>query len=388
LARLNPNKDLDPVATAPGTDTQALPPAFLQRRKLRHHQFMNSEPYGVMPDGREVRLFTLRNNSGLEMKVINYGGIIANLTFPDRNRERVDVVLGHDNLDGYLHRSRYFGALIGRYGNRIKDGRFVLNHVQYELPINNGKNHLHGGLKGFDKVFWELGDYDSRHGRWLNLTYRSWDGEEGYPGNLEAAVSYSLSEANELRIEYFGKTDAETIVNLTNHSYFNLAGEGTILDHELMINADHFTPDDETLIPTGEFRCVHGTPMDFTASASIGAHINDDDQQLQFAGGGYDHNFVLNRPHDLTRVAARVHEPKSGRTMEVLTTEPGIQFYSGNFLNGSIVGKGGRAYEKHSGFCLETQHFPDSPNHEDFPSTVLRPGEEYSHTTIYRFSAQ
>ena len=350
---------------------------------------MNSEPYGVMPDGREVTLFTLRNNSGLKMKVINYGGIITNLYLPDRDGKASDVVLGHDNLDAYLHRSRYFGALIGRYGNRIKQGRFALNGVEYNLPINNGKNHLHGGLKGFDKVFWEMsafGEHDSRRSRGLQLTYRSWDGEEGYPGNLEATASYALTDANELRIEYSAHTDAETIVNLTNHSYFNLAGQGTILDHELTINAEAFTPDDETLIPTGEIRSVRNTPMDFTAGASIGAHINDDDQQLQFAGGGYDHNFVLNGPHDLTRVAARVHEPKSGRTMEVLTTEPGIQFYSGNFLNGSIVGKGGRAYEKHSGFCLETQHFPDSPNHPEFPSVVLKPGEVYKNTIIYKVS--
>ena len=335
-----------------------------------------------MPDGREVRLFTLRNDSGLEMKVINYGGIITELNLPDRDGRLRDVVLGMDNFDGYLHRSRYFGSLIGRHGNRIKDGRFVLNGVEFKLPINNGRNHLHGGFKGFDKVLWDAAEI----GEGVQLTYRSWDGEEGYPGNLEATVTYSLNDANEVRIEYLARTDADTIVNLTNHSYFNLAGEGTILDHQLTINADAFTPDDETLIPTGEIRCVKNTPMDFKCRVPIGAHINDDDQQLHFAGGGYDHNFVLNTPHDLSRVAARVHDPKSGRTMEVFTTEPGLQFYSGNFLNGSIVGKGGRAYEKHAGFCLETQHFPDSPNHPNFPSTVLRPGQEYRHTTIYRFS--
>ena len=335
-----------------------------------------------MPDGREVRLFTLRNDAGLEMKVINYGGIITELNLPDRDGRLRDVVLGMDNFDGYLHRSRYFGSLIGRHGNRIKDGRFVLNGVDFKLPINNGRNHLHGGFKGFDKVLWDAAEV----GDGVQLTYRSWDGEEGYPGNLEATVTYSLNDANEVRIEYLARTDADTIVNLTNHSYFNLAGEGTILGHQLTINADAFTPDDETLIPTGEIRCVKNTPMDFKCRVPIGAHINDDDQQLHFAGGGYDHNFVLNAPHDLSRVAARVHDPKSGRTMEVLTTEPGLQFYSGNFLNGSIVGKGGRAYEKHSGFCLETQHFPDSPNHPNFPSTVLNPGQEYRHTTIYRFS--
>jgi len=344
---------------------------------------ITSEPYGVMPDGREVLLFTLGNNSGLEIKVINYGGIITALAAPDRDGQAGDVVLGHDNLDGYLHRSRYFGSLIGRHGNRIRRGQFVLNGIEYQLPINNGKNHLHGGVKGFDKVFWDAEEIAGG----LRLSYRSWDGEEGYPGNLEATVIYSLTDANELRIEYFATTDTDTIANLTNHSYFNLAGAGTILDHELTINADAFTPVDETLIPTGEIRCVKDTPMDFTGGASIGAHISDGNQQLQFAGGGYDHNFVLNAPHELSRVAARVHEPKTGRMMEVFTSEPGIQFYSGNFLDGSIVGKDGRAYVKHSGFCLETQHFPDSPNHANFPSTVLRPGEEYRHTTVYRFSA-
>lgn len=343
---------------------------------------MNSEHFGVMPDGREVLQFTLRNDAGLEIKVINYGGIITALCVPDREGQPGDVVQGHDTLDGYLHRSRYFGALIGRHANRIARGRFALNGSEYSLGINNGKNHLHGGFRGFDKVVWQVEENNGR----LQLKYYSHDGEEGYPGNLAATVTYALGASNELRIEYLATVDQDTIVNLTNHSYFNLAGEGTILDHELTINADAFTAVDETLIPTGELRCVKGTPMDFTGGASIGAHIGEGNQQLQFAGGGYDHNFVLNAPHDLSRVAARLHDPNSGRTMEVFTTEPGLQFYSGNFLDGSIVGKGGRAYVKHSGCCLETQHFPDSPNHANFPSTVLKPGQEYRHTTVYKFS--
>jgi aldose 1-epimerase len=344
---------------------------------------IRSEHFGMMPDGREVKLFTLANDRGMEIKVINYGGIITELNVPDRDGNIGDVVLGHDSLDGYLNRSRYFGALIGRYGNRIRRGQFVLNGIEYDLPINNGKNHLHGGFKGFDKVFWNVDETSDG----LRLTYRSWDGEEGYPGNLAATVIYSLTDTNELRIEYHAATDADTIVNLTNHSYFNLAGGGTILDHELTINADAFTPVDETLIPTGELRCVKDTPMDFTEGAAIGVHIGEPDEQMRFAGGGYDHNFVLRPANGELKCVARLYEPKSGRTMEVITTQPGLQFYSGNFLDGSIVGKAGIAYYKHSGCCLETQHFPDSPNHADFPSTLLRAGEEYRQTTVYRFSS-
>lgn len=327
-------------------------------------------------------MFTLTNNSGTEVKIINYGGIITALNVPNREGAFGDVVLGHDNLDGYLHRSRYFGALIGRCGNRIRRGKFALNGIEYNLPINNGKNHLHGGRKGFDKVVWDADKIPEG----LQLTYRSCDGEEGYPGNLEAIVTYKLTDANELRIEYFATTDQNTIINLTNHSYFNLAGEGTILDHELTINADAFTPVDETLIPTGELRPVRNTPMDFTSATAIGAHLNEPDEQLRIAGGGYDHNFVLRGPRGELRSVARLHEPRSGRTMEVTTTEPGLQFYAGSWLDGRITGKGGRAYEKYSGCCLETQHFPDSPNHPSFPSVVLQSGEEYRHTTIYRFS--
>jgi aldose 1-epimerase len=335
-------------------------------------------------EGREVELFTLTNDRGVEIKVINYGGIITALHVPDRSGEMADVVLGHDNLDDYLHRSRYFGALIGRYGNRIRRGEFTLNGVEYHLPINNGQNHLHGGMKGFDKVVWEADASAAR----LQLTYRSWDGEEGYPGNLEAVVSYQLTDANELRIEYRAHTDRDTIVNLTNHSYFNLAGAGTVLDHQLMINADAFTPVDDTLIPTGELRPVHDTPMDFTSATAIGAHIHDQDEQLRIAGGGYDHNFVLREGHGELRTVATLRDPNSGRALEVVTTEPGLQFYAGTWLDGSIVGKRGQAYKKYSGCCLETQHFPDSPNHPSFPSTVLKPVEEYKTTTIYKFSVE
>jgi len=342
---------------------------------------INCEPFGTTLDGEEVQLFSLENDCGMRLKIINYGGIITNIDVPDRRGTIDDVVLGHDTLEGYLTRSRYFGALIGRYANRIAKGRFVLNGVEYSLAINNGANHLHGGLKGFDKVLWEACEIDNG----IHLSYLSKDGEENYPGNLNASVTYSLNDANELRIEYFATTDKDTVINLTNHSYFNLAGAGTILDHELTIYADAFTPVDTGLIPTGEIRSVSGTPMDFTSTTAIGAHIDSEYEQVRIAGG-YDHNFVLRGELGELRTAATLHDPKSGRVMEVATTQPGMQFYSGNFLDGSLVGKGGRAYEKHSACCFETQHFPDSPNHPSFPSTVLRAGEEYRQTTVFRFS--
>ena len=344
---------------------------------------ITSERFGVMPDGDEVQLFSLNNDQGMEVKITNYGGIIVAIKVPDRKGKIDDVVLGHDTLDGYLHLSRYFGALIGRHANRIARGKFVLNGVEYSLATNNGKNHLHGGLKGFDKLVWEACEIEGG----LQLTYLSQDGEEGYPGNLEAIVTYALTDANELRIEYRATTDCDTIINLTNHSYFNFAGAGTILDHEVQINADTFTPVDESLIPTGEIRSVKDTPMDFTSPMAIGARINDDYEQINNIGG-YDHNFVLREESEALKKAATVYEPKTGRVMEVWTTQPGIQFYSGNFLNGSIVGKSARAYVKHSGCCFETQHFPDSPNHPNFPSTVLKPGEQYQQTTVFRFSVE
>ena len=342
---------------------------------------IDCEPFGVTPDGEEVQLFSLENDQGMRVKIINYGGIITHIDVPDRSGRIDDVVLGHDTLEGYLSRSRYFGALIGRYANRIARGRFVLNSIEYSLAINNGPNHLHGGLKGFDKVVWQARQIDDG----IQLSYLSKDGEENYPGNVCATVAYSLTETNELRIEYAATTDNDTIINLTNHSYFNLCGGGTILDHEVTINADAFTPVDETLIPTGEVRDVKDTPMDFTSATAIGARINSEYEQVTIAGG-YDHNFVLRGEMSQMRTAATVHDPKSGRTMEVSTTQPGLQFYSGNFLDGTLVGKCGRAYVKHSACCFETQHFPDSPNHPGFPSTVLKPGEEYRQTTVFRFS--
>jgi len=336
-----------------------------------------------MPSREEIHIFTLSNNQGFEASIINYGGIIVALNVPDRSGKIDDMVLGHDSLEGYLNRSRYFGALVGRYANRIAHGQFRLNGVEYKLPTNNGTNHLHGGLRGFDKVVWNA----SANTDALQLTYISRDGEEGYPGTLTVIVNYSLTDANELRIEYFATTDKETIINLTNHSYFNLAGAGTVLDHTVTIHAEAFTPIDDTLIPTGELRAVAGTPMDFNSATAIGARINADDEQLRNAGG-YDHNFVLRNGDQKLRVAAEVYEPGSGRLLRVSTTQPGMQFYSGNFLDGSIVGKNGRAYGKHSGFCLETQHFPDSPNHSNFPSTVLRPREQYHHVTVFKFSVR
>jgi len=344
---------------------------------------MTSKQFGVTPAGEEVQLFSLTNDHGTEVEIINYGGIVASIRLPDRHGKFDDVVLGHDTLEGYLNRSRYFGALIGRYANRISRGRFALNGNSYSLATNNGENHLHGGLKGFDKVVWNATELVGG----LHLSYLSRDGEEGYPGSVEAAVNYALTDANELRIEYLATTDADTIINLTNHSYFNLAGGGTILGHEVTINADAFTPVDTGLIPTGELRPVKDTPMDFTSATPIGARIGDDYEQLKLAGG-YDHNFVLRPGADRFKVAARLREPKSGRVMQVSTTQPGMQFYSGNFLNGSIVGKGGTPYVKNCACCFETQHFPDSPNQPSFPTTVLKPGEQFQQTTVFKFSVE
>lgn len=344
---------------------------------------IKSARFGVTPNGEEIEIFTLANGHGMEVGIINYGGIITSISVPDRSGGLSDVVLGHETLDGYLNHSRYFGAVVGRYANRIARGRFKLNTVEYQLAINNGKNHLHGGFKGFDKVVWKATQVDGG----VQLNYLSEDGEENYPGRLEATVTYRLTDANELRIDYRATSDHETIINLTNHSYFNLNGGGTILNHELQIEADAFTPVDETLIPTGEIRNVRDTPMDFTSPTAIGRRICDDYEQLRNAGG-YDHNFILRGQVAALRTAARVYERASGRVMEVRTTQPGMQFYSGNFLDGSIIGKGGRAYDKHSACCFETQHFPDSPNQPNFPSTVLKPGEEYSQATIYKFSVE
>lgn len=340
--------------------------------------------FGRTTDGTEVSLFTLTNQNGVTVKITNYGGIITSITTPDRAGKPGDVVLGFDSLGGYLGEHPYFGALIGRYGNRIAKGKFTLDGTTYTLATNNGPNHLHGGLKGFDKVVWAAEEVQGSNGPGLKLTYLSKDGEEGYPGNLTTTVVYTLTDDNELKIEYEATTDKATPLNLTNHSYFNLsAGQAEdALGHLLTINADRYTVVDETLIPTGELRPVEGTPMDFTSAHAIGERIS------QVEGGGYDHNYVLNKPAGEMALAATVYEPMSGRYLEVFTTQPGVQFYSGNFLDSSLTGKGDITYKKHYGFCLETQHFPDSPNQPGFPGTILRPGEKYQHSTIYKFTTR
>lgn len=340
--------------------------------------------FGKTESGLPVDLFTLSNDNGLGVKISNYGGIVVSVMTPDRQGEFGDIVLGFDTLEEYVRQNPYFGCIVGRYANRIAQGKFKLDGVEYKLAQNNGQNHLHGGIKGFDKVVWTAEAVTGEGEVGLKLTYLSQDGEEGYPGNLSVEVVYTFTQHNELKIDYAAATDRVTIVNLSNHSYFNLAEAGDVLGHEIMINADRFTPVDETLIPTGELRAVKGTPMDFTRSTPIGARIDQPDEQLQLAGG-YDHNWVLNNPDGSLSLAARVKEPTSGRVLEVYTTQPGVQFYTGNFLD-ELVGKGGQVYRKRSGFCLETQHFPDSPNQPNFPSVVLNPGERYEQTTVFRFA--
>jgi aldose 1-epimerase len=349
---------------------------------------IRKQAFGRTANQTVVDLYTLTNAHGVEARIMTYGGIIVSLKVPDRKGNLGDVVLGYGSLEGYLQNNGpYFGALIGRYGNRIRKGAFSLSGHEYRLATNNGENHLHGGVKGFDKVVWTATEVKSHEDVGLALTYLSKDGEEGYPGNLSVTVVYTLTHNNELKIDYTATTDKETVINLTNHSYFNLVGSGDILNHELMISGGRFTPVDQGLIPTGELRSVKGTPMDFTQAKAIGARIRQPDEQLVL-GKGYDHNWALNRSSDKLILAARVYEPGNGRVLEVYTTEPGIQFYSGNFLDGTIKGKGGQAYQKCAGLCLETQHFPDSPNRPDFPSTVLKPGQKYTTTTIYRFSTK
>ena len=346
--------------------------------------------FGHTADGKEVTLFTLKNHAGVEATITNYGGIVVSFRVPDKSGKFDDVVLGYDSLGHYLKETPYFGALIGRYGNRIKEGKFSLNGVEYKLATNNGRNHLHGGVKGFDKVVWDAEQRETKDGPSLALTYISKDGEEGYPGNLNVKAVYTLTGANELTVDFTATTDKPTVVNLTHHSYFNLAGANAaqnILDHEIMINADRFTPVDSGLIPTGELKDVSGTPMDFRTPTAIGARINADFEQLRLAGG-YDHNWVINKPEEGMRLFARVVEKTTGRILEVFSPEPGVQFYSGNFLDGSIVGKGKRQYVHRYGFCLEPQHFPDSPNNPAFPSTVLNPGQTYSTRIVYRFTAE
>jgi aldose 1-epimerase len=335
-----------------------------------------------------IEVFTLKNTKGAEVQITNFGARVISIKVPDRDGRVEDVVLGFDFLAGYENPNPYLGAVVGRYANRIARGRFTLHGTIYELATNDRGNHLHGGIKGFDKVVWTPRPFDSAQGPALELSYRSHDGEEGYPGNLEVKTIYSLTEENGLHLEFQAVTDRPTILNLANHSYFNLSGNGstTILDHVLMIDADRFTPTDSNSIPTGELAPVENTPFDFRKPTAVGARIQEYNEQLRY-GLGYDHNWVLNRK-DQTRLAlvATVCHPGSGRLLEVLTTQPGLQFYSGNQLDGTVLGKNDVYYRIHSGFCLETQHFPDSPNQLSFPSTTLNPGQEYHHTTVYRFS--
>lgn len=343
--------------------------------------------FGGEVDGKKVELFTLRNSGGFVTQITNYGGRVVNLFVPDKHGNFEDIVLGYSTLQGYLASNEiYYGTLIGRYGNRIAGGRFILNDSSYVLATNNGPNHLHGGIKGFNNVVWDAVQQDDRT---LLLSYLSADGEEGYPGNLQVNVTYELTDENELKIQYWATTDKPTHVNLTHHSYFNLKGEGNgeINDHLLQLNAEYFTPVDDGLIPTGEIRHVEGTPFDFRSLTTIGERVNGTDQQLVY-GKGYDHNWVLTAASEGLTFAARVVEPVSGRTMEVYTNEPAIQFYGGNFLDGSDKGKSGKAYIFRGALCLETQHYPDSPNQPAFPSTLLNPGEEYYSVCIYKFGTE
>jgi aldose 1-epimerase len=359
--------------------------AAMAKGKLQVRQ----ETFGKTADGKSVDLYTLTNSNGLEVRAMTYGGIIVSMRVPDRKGKLADIVLGHDDFDGYLVNPPYFGAIVGRYANRIANGTFTLDGVKYTLPKNDGQNTLHGGLIGFNKVIWEAKEFKNEKGVGVAFNYLSKDGEEGFPGNLKVKVSYTLTNENQLIIDYEATTDKATPLNLTQHTYFNLAGEGNgdILAHEVMLNADRFTPADKTLIPTGEIRPVKGTPLDFTTPTTIGARINDNYEQLVI-GHGYDHNFVIKRKDNSLTLAARAREPNSGRVLEVFTTEPAVQLYSGNFLDGTLVGKQGHAYKKREGFCLETQHFPDSPNHPDFPSTILRPGTTFRSQTVFKFSAE
>ena len=354
-----------------------------QETKTREQKVMSigTKPFGKTPDGQEVDLYTMTNTNGITAKITNYGAILVSLEVPDKNGKLADITLGFDTLEGYIKGHPYFGATVGRYANRIGGAKFKLNDVEYQLAANNGPNHLHGGIKGFDKVIWKAEDVTAESNQaFVKLSYLSKDGEEGYPGNLTCTVTYTLTKDDGLKISYEAETDKTTILNLTNHTYWNLAGQGNgdVLGHELMLSADKYTPVDEGLIPTGEIKSVKGSPMDFTKPMIIGSRI------IQVEGG-YDHNYVLNSGGGTLALCARVYEPTSGRIMEIHTVEPGVQFYTGNFLDGSINGKAGKVYNKHYGFCLETQHFPDSPNKPDFPSVVLKPGDKYTTVTVHKF---
>jgi aldose 1-epimerase len=351
---------------------------------------ITSTPFGTTADGRTVELFTLTNAHGIQIKVTNYGGIITSLKTPDRAGRLDDIVLGYDSLTGYLRNSPYFGTIVGRYGNRIARGLFTLDGTTYHLAVNNGPNSLHGGLRGFDKVVWTAHPFHNQEGTGVALDYASPDMEEGFPGTLRAHVTYTLTDDDRLIVDYTATTDKATPVNLTQHTYWNLGGSARrdILGHELTINADSMTPVDTTLITTGQITPVSGTPFDFRTPTAIGARVDQrQDAQIRY-GNGYDHNFVLNRgtaAADALVRAARVVDPSTGRTLDIFTTEPGLQFYSGNFLDGSITGKGGAVYRFRYGMALETQHYPDSPNHPNFPSTILRPGQHYHTRTVYHF---
>ena len=344
--------------------------------------------FGRTQDGKEAHVYTLSNKSGMEVAITDFGGTVLSIKVPDRNGKIGDAVLGYDTLDGYETGKAYFGATVGRYGNRIAGGRFSLDGKEFPLAKNDGENHLHGGIRGFNKVLWTADSASGKSGPSLRLHYLSKDGEEGYPGNLSLQVVFSLTDANGLKIEYTATTDKKTVVNLTNHSYFNLAESGTILDHKLTLRASRFTLVAPGLVPTGELRSVAGTPFDFREPTAVGARIDQDDEQLKL-GKGYDHNWVLDADANGTpALAATLYEPTTGRVLETWTTEPGIQLYTGNFLDRTIDGKGGRSYEHRSAVCLETQHFPDSPNRPDFPSTTLAPGKKYHTVTIYKFLTQ
>ena len=337
--------------------------------------------FGKLPDSTPVELFTLANANGLIARITNFGTIITELHVPDRAWHLGDIVLGFDNLGQYLQKHPYFGCTVGRVANRIAKGRFTLDGRTYQLAINNGPNHLHGGIKGFDKALWKA---EPQPGASVQFTYTSPDGEEGYPGRVEATVLMTLTDQNDLRIDYTAVSDKATPLNLTNHSYFNLAGQGDVLGHELTIAASQYTPSDSTLIPTGEIKPVKGTPLDFTSPKTIGARIS----QMRGEEFGYDHNYVLDSGGQALALAARAYEPASGRVLEVHTTQPGVQLYTANYLDGTLQGKSGIVYQQHHAFCLETQHFPDSVNHANFPSTILRPGETYRQTTVHKFAVR
>lgn len=362
---------------------------FAQAKSPKRESGVQQQEFGTH-EGRPVNLYTLKNSHGVEVKAMNYGGIIVSIRVPDRKGQFADIVLGHEQLEGYIPNPPYLGAIVGRYANRIANGQFTLDGKTYNLPKNDGPNTLHGGTtRTFNQVVWDAEPLPGKNG--VAFSYLSKDGDDGFPGNLKVKVTYTLTDGNALLIDYEATTDKATPINVSQHSYFNLKGEGNgdILDHEMMINADRFTPVDKNLIPTGEMRPVKGTPMDFTTATRIGSRIDDNYEQLQL-GHGYDHNFVLNskpKQNDLV-LAARVTEPTSGRILEVWTTQPGVQFYTGNFLDGSVTGKEGHVYKRRYGFCLETQHFPDSPNHPKFPNTILRPGETFHQKTVFKFSAK